>query len=203
MIVDSTGQPLTRRRVSGIVLAGGRSSRFGRDKLAEPIDGRALLLHAIDAVRPLVSEVLVVVGPGARPAVPPDVRIVHDAAPFEGPLAGLLAGLGAANELIVLVTAGDMPELVAGVVEVLLTALNAPGTDVAVLGHGGQALPLPMALRRDAGMAATAGLVETGERRLRALIDALATTVIAEATWRVLDPEGRTVRDIDTPADLP
>ncbi|MGH2474787.1 MAG: NTP transferase domain-containing protein, partial [Candidatus Limnocylindrales bacterium] len=30
-------------RIGAIVLAGGRSSRFGRDKLAEPMDGRPLL----------------------------------------------------------------------------------------------------------------------------------------------------------------
>ena len=44
---------MTEPTVTGLVLAGGRSSRFGRDKLAEPIDGRPLLWHAIDAVRPL------------------------------------------------------------------------------------------------------------------------------------------------------
>ena len=34
---------MTEPTVTGLVLAGGRSSRFGRDKLAEPIDGRPLL----------------------------------------------------------------------------------------------------------------------------------------------------------------
>ena len=47
---DATG--CDRVTVAAIVLAGGRSSRFGRDKLAEPVDGRPLLDHAIDAVRP-------------------------------------------------------------------------------------------------------------------------------------------------------
>ncbi len=31
----------------------------------------------------------------------------------------------------------------------------------------------------------------------------LVSDVIPEATWRLLDPDGRTLRDIDTPADLP
>ena len=43
---------MTARRVTGLVLAGGRSSRFGRDKLAERIDGRTLLDSAIDGVTP-------------------------------------------------------------------------------------------------------------------------------------------------------
>jgi len=194
---------LSRQRVSAIVLAGGRSSRFGRDKLAEPVGGRTLLQHAIETVRPFASEVLVVVAPDAAPALPPDVRLVHDASPFEGPLAGLLAGLGAARESVVLVAAGDMPELQAAVVEVLLDALAAAGTEAVVLEDAGRLRPLPMAIRRDPASLATARLIARGERRLGALIDALATTVIDETTWRTLDPEGRSMRDVDTPDDLP
>lgn len=188
--------------VSAIVLAGGRSSRFGRDKLAEPIAGRALLLHAIDAVRPFASEVLVMVAPGARPDVPAGVRIVADARPFEGPLAGLLVGLGAANEPIVLVTGGDMPELVGGVLEALLIPFDRPGTEAAVLEQAGRARPLPMVLRREVALDVAASLVANGERRLRVLVDALAAIVIAENVWRALDPGGKSVFDIDTQADL-
>ncbi len=194
---------MTPGGVSAIVLAGGRSSRFGRDKLAEPINGRSLLLHAIDAVRPFASEVLVMVAPGTQPDVPPGIRIVPDARPFEGPLAGLLAGLGAANEPIVLVTGGDMPELVGGVLEALLIPFDQPGTEAAVLEQAGRARPLPMVLRREVALDAAASLVANGERRLRALVDALATIVIAEEAWRPLDPGGRSTFDVDTRADLP
>ena len=193
---------MTRSGVSAIVLAGGRSSRFGRDKLAEPIDGRALLLHAIDAVQAFATEVLVVVAPGARPYVPPGVRIIADARPFEGPLAGLLTGLGTANEPMVLVTGGDMPELVGGVLEALLIPFDQPGTEATVLEQAGRARPLPMVLRREVALDAAASLVANGERRLRALVDALATIVIAENAWRALDPGGRSVFDVDTQADL-
>ena len=58
---------MTARRVTGLVLAGGRSSRFGRDKLAERIDGRTLLDSAIDGVTPASTEILVVAAPDARP----------------------------------------------------------------------------------------------------------------------------------------
>jgi molybdopterin-guanine dinucleotide biosynthesis protein A len=71
-----------------------------------------------------------------------------------------------------------------------------------VLEHDGRPRPLPMAVRRDAALLAAAQLLETGERRLRAIIGSLATEVIDERTWRSLDPDGRTVRDIDTESDL-
>lgn len=194
---------MSERRVSAIVLAGGRSSRFGRDKLAEPIDGRSLLDHAIDAVRPFAGEVLVVVAPGGRPAVQPGVTVVHDRSPFEGPLAGLLAGLGIAGASVVLVSAGDMPDLVPAVVERLLASVDQDGCEAAVLAHDGRAGPLPLVIRRDPAREAAVRLVGTGERRLGALLDALATTVVAEVVWRPLDPLGLSLRDIDTPADLP
>ena len=191
------------RRVSAIVLAGGRSSRFGRDKLSEPLDGRSLLEHSIAAVRPLSNEVLVITAPLGAPTVDDDVRVVHDSAPFGGPLLGLAAGLAAASEGIVLVIAGDMPEVEPGVIGLLLDALDDASVEVAVLAEGDRLQPLPMVLRRDPARAALERLVDAGERRLGAITDAIPRAVIAEAVWRELDPEGRTLRDIDTPADLP
>lgn len=116
---------------------------------------------------------------------------------------GLSAGLDEAREAIALVTAGDAPDLVPEVLELLLAALRDPATTMAVLADGDRPTPFPMAIRRDAGRDATARLVRSGERRLSALIEALGAAVIEEARWRARDPLGRTVRDIDTPDDLP
>ena len=193
---------VTVRGVTAVVLAGGRSSRFGRDKLAEPIDGRPLLDHAVEAVRPHATEIVVVAGPGSRPVLPAGVTLVHDAVAFEGPLAGLLAGLRAAAEPVVLVVGGDMPSLVGAVIGSMLAELGAPGVHAVVLEHDGRARPLPLALRREPALAATERLVADGERRLRALPEVLPTRILAEAIWRPLDPDGRSVRDVDTLADL-
>jgi molybdopterin-guanine dinucleotide biosynthesis protein A len=190
-------------RVSVVVLAGGRSRRFGRDKLAEPIDGRSLLVHAIDAVRPLAGEIVVVAAPGTTPAVPADVVVVHDPVAFDGPLAGARVGLGAATGSIALVVGGDMPDPSVEVLASMIALLEASeAVTSVVLEHDGRPRPLPMAVRRDAALLAAAQLLETGERRLRAIIGSLATEVIDERTWRSLDPDGRTVRDIDTESDL-
>ena len=186
--------------VSAVVLAGGRSSRFGRDKLAEPIDGRPLLQHAIDAIRPVAVEVVVVAAPDAMPRVPADVRVVHDPVAFEGPLAAARIGARAASEDVVLLVGGDMPEIVIAVVESMVDALD--GFDAVVLEHDGRPRPLPMVVRRGPAVATASLLVGTGERRLGALADALATNVIPEGAWRPLDPDARTLRDIDTEADL-
>ena len=214
---------MTRGGVSAVVLAGGRSSRFGRDKLAEPIDGRPLLSYAVEAVRPFATEIIIVVAPGSAPAaaIPDGAILVHDSVAFEGPLAGLLAGLQAAHEPVVLVVGGDMPTLVGAILAAMLDELDTSGTidratvpgttttllayddpKVVVLEHQGRARPLPMVVRREPALAAVVRLREAGERRLRILTETLQTRIIAESTWRVIDPDGRTLRDIDAPADL-
>ena len=194
---------MTRADVTAIVLAGGRSSRFGRDKLAEPIDGRPLLHHAIEAVRPVAGRILVVVAPDAAPILPTGTTLVRDPTPFDGPLAGLLAGLRAASDPVVVAIGGDTPALVAAVIESMLVALDSSGADAVVLEHDGRARPLPIVLRREPAVAAASSLRANGERRLRAITEVLATELVPETEWRSLDPDGVTLRDIDTPADLP
>lgn len=191
-------------RIGAIVLAGGRSSRFGRDKLVEPIDGRPLLDHAIAAVQAVATDVVVVAAPGANPHVPEGVRLTRDRVAFEGPLAGLAAGLAALDPSVerVVVVAGDMPSLVPAVLQRVLD-LVASGPGAAILGHDGDALPLPMAVRRGGAERAVERLLGSGERRLRALTQALDAEVVPESTWRFDDPTAATLRDIDTPDDLP
>lgn len=189
--------------VSVIVLAGGRSRRFGRDKLVEPIGGRTLLEHAIAAVGPLAHETIVVGAPDESRTVPDGVILVRDPSSFEGPLVGLLTGLGQAREAVALVVGGDMPTMVPSVLGALIDLLDDPTIDAVVLESRGERQPLPVALRTDPARTAATTLVAEGERRLGALIESLATAIIDEPTWRELDPDGRTLRDVDTPADLP
>ena len=189
-------------RVSAIVLAGGRSSRFGRDKLAEPVGGTRLLDRAIAAVRPLASEVLVVTAPGGRPDLPDDVRLVQDPVAFEGPLSGLVTGLDAAREPLAIVVGGDSPSLVGAVLASMLDRLDRPGIQAVVLGHEGRPRPLPIAVRREPALVHARELFESGEQRLRSVLDRLEVEVIPELVWRELDPDAATVRDIDTPDDV-
>ena len=192
--------------IGGVILAGGRSSRFGRDKLAEPIDGRPMLDHAVRAVQAVATDVLVVAAPGADPTLPEGVRLARDLLAFEGPLAGLAAGLAELDPAVdrVIVVAGDMPTLVPAVLVRLLEALDAVDApvDAVTLEADGHSVPLPLAVRRAAGALAAGELLAGGERRLRALPVALRSHIIPEAIWRRDDPDGRTLHDIDTPADV-
>jgi len=192
-------------RVAGVVLAGGRSSRFGGDKLHAEVAGVPILHRAVARVGEVVDVVIVVVPPGADPAdLPAGTRIAHDEAPFEGPLAGLLAGLRAADDAPrVLAVGGDMPSLRPAVLAAMLAALEPPGTSAVVLHDGERRRPLPLAVRTGPALGAAGELLGSGERRLRRLLDELDAAVLPAATWTPLDPSGATLLDVDEPGDLP
>jgi molybdopterin-guanine dinucleotide biosynthesis protein A len=201
--------PVSRdpRAASGIVLAGGRSSRFGRDKLAEPLAGRPLAWHAIAAVAAVCRDVIVVVAPGSVPPAPPadapEVRVVGDVAPFRGPLAGLLAGLDAAAEDVGLVVGADMPELAPAVLEALLAELRRSAADAVVLDGPDGPQPLPAAFAVAPARRVARELVAADRGSLRGLFEVLHAVHLPPATWLPLDPGGGTLRDIDRPGDLP
>jgi molybdopterin-guanine dinucleotide biosynthesis protein A len=195
------------RGVSGIVLAGGRSSRFGSDKLAAEIDGRRLLDRVIERLAEVSDEVLVVLAPGDERMLPGPigaVRRVTDPELHGGPLVGLLAGLERADQPIVVLAGGDMPSLSADVLGAMIRALVAsePGTDAVILASRGDRPPLPAVLRTGAATDVARRLVGDGERRLRSLFERLPTRALDEAEWRPLDPGAATLRDVDRPADL-
>jgi molybdopterin-guanine dinucleotide biosynthesis protein A len=184
--------------VSGIVLAGGRSSRFGTSKLDADLGGMTVLDRTIERLQPLVDEVLVIGRTGARPGV----RFIEDPRPFEGPLVGLAAGLDAAASDMILVVGGDMPLVQPGVLRLLAERLRMGSDSAATLDDREGSRPLPMALRRAPARAAGAAAIEAGERSLRALLARLPASAVPEGQWQALDPEGDSLLDIDTPADL-
>lgn len=190
-------------RTAAIVLAGGRSTRFGRDKLSERIGEGSMLEAAIAAVATLSTDTVVVTEPESTRTVPAGARRVPDRRPYEGPLAGLAAGLGALGTETdrALVIGGDMPTLVPQVLRRLLQELATH--EAAVLADDDGPRPLPMAVRPEPARKATGRLLGRGERRLRALLAELDVAVVPSDEWRRDDPDGATLRDVDTPADLP
>ena len=199
---------MTPPGVSAIVLAGGRSTRFGSDKLDASLDGMSLLERAVLAAATQADEVIVVLAPGddrLLPAAAIPVRRATDPAAHAGPLVGLLAGLEVADQPLALVVGGDMPALVTEVLGALVGALVAAGdgTEAAALVQRGVVRPLPMVLRNGSATSHAARLIGQGERSLVALLASLQVRRLTEPEWRSFDPEARTLMDVDRPGDLP
>jgi molybdenum cofactor guanylyltransferase len=90
-------------KILGAIIAGGKATRFGGDKAAALLNGKALIEHVADGLRPQV-DALIVCGrdwPGMD-------SVADRPAPDMGPLGGLCAALhyGAANDFDAVMTAG-------------------------------------------------------------------------------------------------
>ncbi len=200
----SSGRPSVGP-ASAIVLAGGRSSRFGSQKLAAVKDGMPLLHLTLRAVSSVCEEVLVVGSPSGLPVtIPPHLSArvleVRDKTAFEGPLMALVDAAAKAGNERLLVVAGDMPELEPRVLRRLLSfAADRAG---ACLMWEAVAHPLPLALHRRYVLEQGRDLVVAGRRSLRALLDGVDLELVPESEWGRLDPGARTLFDVDHPADL-
>jgi molybdopterin-guanine dinucleotide biosynthesis protein A len=198
---------------TGIVLAGGRSRRFGGPKLEAEIDGRPLLEHAIVAVREVAARILVAGAP-----VPdalqdagdgPQIQSVPDHEAFAGPLAGLAGALGRTTTGGVIVVGGDMPGLVPALLRAMLERLAANGAvDAVVLADpsdpptSSRRQVLPLAIDAARATAAAQQALAAGDRSLVRLLERLRVDEIPAAEWLALDPAGRTLLDVDRPADV-
>lgn len=121
--------------LAAIVLAGGRSSRMGTDKLALQRDGRSLLQRCCDAVAPHVGRIIVA-GPG-REGIDGATFVVEDP-PFGGPVAGITAALAELpGQGQVFLLAGDLADPDAVVARLLAHRRNGAGTDGVVLEDSG------------------------------------------------------------------
>jgi len=125
---------------AAIVLAAGRSSRFGAsNKLLHPYDGLPLIRHAI---RPLADlgllEIVVVTGhdaTGIRDALAGlDVQFAHNPCHETGMASSIQAGIDAisANAASAFLVLGDMPAVSQDVYRTLLQTLASKDVDVVV-----------------------------------------------------------------------
>lgn len=194
---------------SGIVLAGGRSTRFDGDKLMASVDGASLLDRAVGAVDAVADEVIV----AGREVIASSlaVRGIADTEPFAGPLFALRQALLEARGISAVVVGGDMPDLVPEVLRLLLDRLEADRSiEAMVLGRPdpgsiGPNLPrpvLPIALGVRAGAAEAEAAISEGRRSLHSLLERLTWAELPSAEWLPLDPEAGTLLDVDTRADL-
>src|SRR3569833_3002095 len=169
--------------VAGLVLAGGRSRRMGRDKAFAELGGRPLVAHALDLLRPHCRWLAISANADHASFAAfgaPVLADEDDSRP--GPLAGLLSGLAFARahgaEMILTVPV-DVPFLPSRAPERLVGALRQSEALVAVARTGAGLEPLVAAWRPGAEPVIRASL-EAGRRAVR---DVLEVIPVAEVIF--------------------
>ena len=183
-----------------VVLVGGRSRRFGRDKLREPIDGRPLVEHAIATLRKVLDAPVAVIGecdPTVRDAgdlwLPDDHRGC-------GPIGGIVTALRRLDGSA-MVLAGDLPSIDAETIVALIESFRGrteASVAIAVAEDGGLRRRHPCtAIYAPAARPTLESRLESGRFGLLAAIDTLPPDSVIEVEC---DPN-RLV-NVNEPGDL-
>ncbi|WP_299447905.1 molybdenum cofactor guanylyltransferase [uncultured Phycicoccus sp.] len=180
---------MPRAAVTVVVLAGGRSTRFGADKLAAPLRGTTMLDQLLDTLPPPWPVVAV----GAPREVHRAVTWTSEDPPGGGPFAAVLAGAALARTDLVAVVAGDMPDAAPALVR-LADVLGSAGPEVeAAVARDGEGVPNPLlGVYRTGAMTRWTGQRSTG----------LPARTLLEVPHVEVAVAGAASRDVDTPADL-
>lgn len=186
--------------VEGAILAGGASSRMGRDKATLEWRGEPLAAHVARALGACLERVRVVVRPG-DPS-PLDLERIDDEREVRAPIVGVEAALAACEASAVLVAACDLPDVDPRVLLALLALVpEQGGRDVVAPCSARGPEPL-LAVYRPRILPEVRARIERGELALHALLDTVDTLAIPEADIRSLDPDLTTLRNANRPEDL-
>jgi molybdopterin-guanine dinucleotide biosynthesis protein A len=184
---------------TGFVLAGGHSSRMGREKALLEINGTPLLVRAALLLQPLCSGVTLVGPPERYQHL--GFACVADEHPDLGPLEGILTALGHTDAPWNLITACDLPYLTADWLRYLISRAASSQARVMLPESDSGPEPLCAVYHRDAA-AAIRTQIERGERKVTRALESLPVERILPAEIRPFDPRGVLFHNLNTPEDF-
>ena len=187
--------------IAGVVLAGGKSRRMGKDKRGISIHGKTLLERTVTVLLEIFSEVLLVLAEPEEEREQERVKIVTDIIPGCAAAGGLYTGLYYSLCPQVFVVACDMPFLQPAVIEFFST--RSPQADVvlAQLANGFQSMHgvyskkcLPFL--RD--------MLDAQDFRVQTIATqrTLNVHLISESDLIPLDPQLLSFMNLNSPADV-
>lgn len=201
--MEAGDQPDTGADIpAAVVLCGGESRRMGQSKAWLPFGPERLLERVVRLAGSAAHPVVVVAAPRQElPGLPADVTVVRDPVPGRGPLAGLATGLAALPENVefVYATSTDVPFLEPRWISRLVELIGA--ADVAIPRIDGRLHPLAALYRKPAALPAALRLLDAGDLRLTSLAGAITALFLDECDLRGVDPELRTLCNLNRPED--
>ena len=183
--------------LSAFVLAGGRSSRLGRDKALLPFGDRNFLQIALDNARAVCPDPVVV---GARSLYASYGPVIEDRIPGCGPLSGIHAALTTTQAEVNLIVSVDMPLMSSDFLRWLLQTA-ATCDELAIVPEAqGRTQPLCSVFRRGA-LAEVERVLRTGEYKVDRLFSIVPTRFVLETEWRDAGFLPDIFRNVNTPAE--
>jgi molybdenum cofactor guanylyltransferase len=183
--------------LTGAVLAGGRSRRFGKNKALEIFKGKRLLDHAVESLHSFCDPVLVIANDLSIYYDVP-ATLIQDMILHQGPLAAIYTALLYSPHEWVFVKATDMPYLEPELPTLMFELRT--GVDVVTPTVNKMYEPL-LALYNRRCLPAIAATLEGTERQVVAFYKKVKVKAVEEIQWRAVDKEGRSFWNINTAED--
>lgn len=188
--------------LSAAVLAGGRSSRMGRDKYALRLGGERLIERVVGRLS-VVSDDLLVAGATVEemPFLAGRLRFTTDpGGPGQGPLAGIAGALAAARHDHLLVVATDMPFLNPDLIRFL--ASLATDVDVVVPVIAADGFPETLhAIYHRAALPAIERALQSGRRRVTSFFPEVRVRTVTREELLPYDPQLHAFFNANTPEE--
>jgi molybdenum cofactor guanylyltransferase len=184
---------------AGFVLAGGLSSRMGKEKALLEINGTPLVVRAARVVTSVCGSATIVGSPEdyARLGFP----VIADQQPRLGPLGGILTALGHTDAAWNLVTGCDLPYLTADWLRFLMGRAAASPNLVVLPESDSGPEPLCAVYHRQAVDAIRAAIAR-GELKVTRALQSLPVERVLPADIRPFDPRGVLFQNLNTPEDF-
>ncbi|HXZ78996.1 MAG TPA: molybdenum cofactor guanylyltransferase [Terriglobales bacterium] len=184
--------------LTAFILAGGQSSRMGRDKAFLPFNGRTLLEHAIALAKAVAEDVVLI---GQRAKLDPYGVVTQDIFPGCGPLGGIHAALSCTQTDLNLILALDTPfvppKFLAYEIDHARAALSAVVTYPRT---SDQYQPLCAVYRKPFLLTAEAAL-QAGRYKIEPLLESVPACIIGDAELQRLSLSPAIFDNLNTPAD--
>ena len=159
---------IDRKDITGIILAGGKSSRMKTDKGFLLLNNKPFVQYSIDALKPFVSEIIIVSDDSKYDTL--GLKRVNDITKNAGPVAGIYSGLKASTTEYNVILSCDIPLITSNIVKKLIDGLDET-SDIVQIESNGKTMPL-IALYKRKIKDKFNTLLQEDERRLRIAIKA-------------------------------
>jgi molybdopterin-guanine dinucleotide biosynthesis protein A len=184
--------------VSGIVLAGGQSSRLGTDKSFVNVNGQSLIEHIVAKLTRLSDDVIIVTNsPDEYDCL--GARLVGDIYPGKGALGGIYSGLRAAANAYSLVVACDMPFLDLNLLRYMI--ILAREHDVVIPRIGGFPEPLHAIYSKNC-LEPIDRILARGGLKIIDFFSEVRVRYVEESEVDIFDPQHISFFNVNTPNDL-
>jgi molybdopterin-guanine dinucleotide biosynthesis protein A len=182
----------------GVILVGGESRRFGRNKALEILQGERLIDRQVRTMRALFAEVLVITNTPEL-YIHLDATIVRDVLPGQGPLGGIYTGLIFAHDESIFAVACDMPFVQPAVIKHMMHL--APGYDVVIPQKEAGLEPLH-SIYSSRCLPHIKGMLDRQVLQVISFFPHVKVYCLSEKEIAKLDPLGVSFFNINTPQDL-